>query len=211
MRLSFQLFGRAKSSGPAEWLIAGLGNPGRQYVHNRHNAGFHVIERLAEQHQLNFDERREQVHMARGVIEGVKVALVKPQTFMNLSGKAIGALARFYKVPTERILVVYDDLDLPLGALRLRDQGGSGGHRGMASIIDHLNSQAFPRIRVGIGRPPGRMAPEVYVLQDFDAEQWAVMEQTYAQAVAAIHSVLREGFQTAMNQFNSLAKSGNYR
>jgi PTH1 family peptidyl-tRNA hydrolase len=187
------------------WLIAGLGNPGRQYARNRHNAGFQAIERLADAHQLRFDERRDQAQLARGTIEGVKVALVKPQTFMNLSGRAVSALARFYKVPVERILVVYDDLDLPLGTLRLREQGGSGGHRGMASIIDHLDSQAFPRIRLGIGRPPGRMPPEAYVLQDFDAEQWAIMEQTYGQAVEAIHSALRDGFQAAMNRFNPLA------
>jgi PTH1 family peptidyl-tRNA hydrolase len=202
MKLPFPLFGRPKPSGPVEWLIAGLGNPGRQYARNRHNAGFHVVEQLADVHQLHFDERRDQAHLARGTIEGAKVALVKPQTFMNLSGKAIGALARFYKVPPERILVVYDDLDLPPGVLRLRAQGGSGGHRGMASVIDHLDSQAFPRIRLGIGRPPGRMPPEAYVLQDFDTDQWAMMEQTYGQAVEAIHITLRDGFQTAMNRFN---------
>ena len=202
MSLSFRLFGRPKPSGPVAWLIVGLGNPGRKYAGNRHNAGFHVVDRLAAAAGLRFDEQRSRASLARGRIEEVGVALIKPQTYMNLSGEAVGSVARFFKVSPERTLVVFDDLDLPLGALRLREQGGAGGHRGMASIIAHLSTRDFPRVRIGIGRPPGQMPPEAYVLQDFSADEKAVMEQTYERAVDAVRVVLREGFQMAMNRFN---------
>jgi PTH1 family peptidyl-tRNA hydrolase len=183
-------------------MIVGLGNPGMRYARNRHNVGFHVVDHLAAEAGLCFDERQSHALMARGTVEGVRVALVKPQTYMNLSGKAVGPLVRFYKIPLERLLVVCDDLDLPLGQLRLRLKGGSGGHRGLASVIEHLGSQEFPRLRIGIGRPVGSMTPEAYVLQDFDPAQQAVMEHVYPRAVEAIRTALREGFQTAMNRFN---------
>lgn len=202
MRLSFPFFGRPRSGGTVEWMVVGLGNPGAQYAHNRHNVGFHVVDRLAAEAGLRFDERQSHALMARGTVEGVRVALVKPQTYMNLSGKAVGSLVHFYKIPLERLLVICDDLDLPLGQLRLRLKGGSGGHYGLASVIEHLGSQEFPRLRIGIGRPTGTMSPEAYVLQDFDPVQRAVMEQTYLRAVEAIRTALREGFQTAMNRFN---------
>ena len=202
MKLSFPLFGRPRSAGPPEWLIVGLGNPGQRYADNRHNVGFQVVNRLAAASQLTFDERRNRTHLARGKLEEVNVAIAKPQTYMNLSGRAVGAIARFYKVPPERILIIHDDLDLPLGVLRLRDQGGAGGHRGMASIIDHLKTRGFPRLRIGIGRPPGRMAAEAYVLQDFDADQKPTMELAYEQAVQAIHAAVGDAFQEAMNDFN---------
>ncbi|MGQ9501668.1 MAG: aminoacyl-tRNA hydrolase [Anaerolineae bacterium] len=202
MRLSFPLFGRPRSDGTVEWMVVGLGNPGARYAHNRHNVGFHVVDRLAAEAGLRFDERQNHALMARGTVEGARVALVKPQTYMNLSGKAVGPLVRFYKIPLERLLVICDDLDLPLGELRLRLKGGSGGHRGLVSVIEHLGSQDFPRLRIGIGRSASAMAPEVYVLQDFDPTQQAVMEQAYLRAIEAIRTVLREGFQVAMNRFN---------
>lgn len=202
MKLSFRLFGPAQPAGPLEWLIVGLGNPGRQYAANRHNVGFQVADRLAAAHQLVFDQRHHQAHLARGKVCGVSVAIVKPQTFMNLSGKAVRAVVRFYKVPLERLLVIYDDLDLPLGALRLRESGGAGGHHGMESIINSLNSRDFPRLRIGIGRPPGQLTPEAYVLQDFSEAQQPIIEETYQRAVEAVQVVLRDGFQKAMNQFN---------
>ena len=122
---------------------------------------------------------------------------------MNRSGEAVGALARFFKVPPERVLVVFDDLDLPLGSLRLRVKGGAGGHQGVTDVIAHLNSNDFPRLRIGIGRPPGRMPPEAYVLQDFRDDEKIAMEQAYQRAVEAIRVILRSGFEMAMNQFNS--------
>lgn len=202
MRLSFPLFGRPRSAGTVEWMIVGLGNPGVRYAHNRHNVGFHVVDRFAAEAGLRFDERQSHALMARGTVEGVRVALVKPQTYMNLSGKAVGPLVHFYKIPLERLLIICDDLDLPLGQLRLRLKGGSGGHRGLESVIEHLDSQEFPRLRIGIGRPTGTMSPEAYVLQDFDPAQQEIIEQAYLRAVETIRTMLREGFQTAMNRFN---------
>ena len=200
---SFRLFGRPPRGGPVEWLIVGLGNPGRIYACNRHNVGFRIVERLAVATSLRFDERRDQAHLARGRIEGVGVALVKPQTYVNRSGLAVSKVARFYKVPPERTVVVFDDLDLPLGALRLRQQGGAGGHRGVASVIDHLSSREFPRLRVGIGHPPGRMPAEAYVLRDFDAAEQPVVDQACDRGVEALRVVLHDGFPQAMNQFNA--------
>jgi PTH1 family peptidyl-tRNA hydrolase len=202
MTPTFRLFGRPRSASPVEWLVVGLGNPGRKYAGNRHNAGFHVVDRLAAAAGLQFDERRNRAHLARGRIEGIPVALVKPQTYMNLSGEAVGGVARFFKVPSERVLVIFDDLDLPLGVLRLRLEGGAGGHRGMANIIVHLKTRDFPRLRVGIGRPPGQMPPEAYVLQDFERDEKPIIDQVYQRAIEAIHVTLRDGFEMAMNQFN---------
>jgi PTH1 family peptidyl-tRNA hydrolase len=205
MPRSFRLFGRHKSSVPTssiEWLIVGLGNPGRKYAGNRHNAGFQAVDQLAAANDLRFDQRRSHAYVAHGRIEGVRVALVKPQTYMNLSGEAVGALSRFFKVRSEQVLVVFDDLDLPLGSLRMRLRGGAGGHKGMTSIIAHLNTQDFPRIRIGIGRPPGRMPPDAYVLQDFRDNEKPVMEDTYQQVVEAVRVALRDGFELAMNHFN---------
>ena len=200
--LSFPMFGRPKAASPVEWLLVGLGNPGKKYEATRHNVGFHILERLAQAEGLQFDESRHNALLARGRIADVPVALVKPQTYMNLSGEAIGPIARFYKLPAEHILVIYDDLDLPMARLRLRPQGGSGGHKGINSIIQHLGAQTFPRLRIGIGRPLGQMSAEAYVLQKFSADEWAAMAQTYQKALEAVRALLTYGFEYAMNHFN---------
>lgn len=140
--------------------------------------------------------------MGLGTIGERPVVLAQPRTFMNKSGHAVSALARFYGVPPEKLLVVYDDLDLPPGTTRMRPSGGSGGHRGMRSIIRELGSQDFPRLRIGIGRPPGRMDPADYVLQDFSAEEEPLLEEALAQAVAAIETWLGEGVEVAMTRYN---------
>jgi PTH1 family peptidyl-tRNA hydrolase len=184
-------------------LVVGLGNPGRKYAQNRHNAGFHCLDRLAEAYQMSFDTERDKAKVALGRVAGRRVVLAKPQTFMNDSGVAVGALARFYKVEPAQVLVVFDDLDLPQGTLRLRPRGSAGGHRGMLSIMQHLGTRDFPRLRVGIGRPPGQMPPKAYVLQDFDADEWADMQEVYARAVSAIQSFVVEGVKEAMNRFNA--------
>ena len=184
-------------------LIVGLGNPGKKYARNRHNAGFHCLDRLAEKCQLSFDTQRDQAKVALGRVAGRRVILAKPQTYMNDSGVSVGALARFYKVEPAQVLVVYDDLDLPQGTLRLRPRGSAGGHRGMLSIMQHLGTDGFARLRVGIGRPPGRMPPKAYVLQDFGADEWAEMVEVYDRAVAAIESFVVDGVQEAMNRFNA--------
>jgi PTH1 family peptidyl-tRNA hydrolase len=190
-------------SWPQSWLlIAGLGNPGREYAKNRHNVGFHCLEYLAEAHHLVFDTKKLKAELATGPIAGRRVVLVKPQTFVNLSGEAVGAVARFFKIPPNDVLVIYDDLDLPQGTIRLRPRGGSGGHNGIKSIIEHLGTQDFARLRVGIGRPPGRMEPKDYVLQDFGPAERQGMQQVYEQVSAAVEAFIGEGISAAMNRFN---------
>ena len=192
-----------------EWLmVVGLGNPGLKYAGNRHNVGFHCLDRLAEKHDLVFDKRQLDAELAMGRIAGRRAILVKPQTFVNASGEAVGAVARFFKVDMGDVLVIYDDLDLPQGTTRLRPRGSSGGHNGIKSVIDHLGTQGFPRVRVGIGRPPGRMAPKAYVLQDWGEAERAEMEEVYDRVVSAVEAFIRQGIKEAMNQFNARPATG---
>jgi len=183
-------------------LIVGLGNPGRKYAGNRHNVGFRCLDHLASAHDLSFGRRQKQARVALGPILRRSVVLAKPRTYMNKSGGPVAALARFYRVPMDRLLVVYDDLDLPPGTTRLRPSGGSGGHRGMRSIINQLSSREFARLRVGIGRPPGRMDPADYVLQDFSQDEEILLERTLKQTTAAIEAWLTEGVDEAMARYN---------
>ncbi|MBC8249886.1 MAG: aminoacyl-tRNA hydrolase [Anaerolineales bacterium] len=184
-----------------EKLIVGLGNPGRKYAGNRHNIGFQCLDRLAEAWGLSFSRRKHKALLAQGEIAGLKVILAKPQTFMNLSGDAVERLARFYKLPPENILVIYDDLDLPLGRVRLRPEGGSGGHKGMKSIVEHLGTNGFPRLRVGIGRPT-HGDPVDYVLDDFAPDEQIAIEEAYERVVSTVELWLTEGIATAMNRYN---------
>lgn len=183
------------------YVICGLGNPGPRYMKNRHNVGFHCLDLLAEKWGLRFERVRFKAYLAMGTVEGRRVLLAKPLTFMNDSGESVAPLVRWHKVPPAQLLVIYDDLDLPLGKIRLRPGGSSGGHKGVASIIEKLGSADFPRLRIGIGRPE-RGDPVDYVLSDFTAEQRLVMEGAYTQAVAAVECFLREGIKEAMNRFN---------
>ncbi len=157
------------------FLIAGLGNPGPRYTHNRHNIGFQIVDALAQAHGFSFTRMEHRAQTAHGEIGTRRVILAKPQTWMNESGKAIAPLSRFYKIDSARMLVIYDDLDIPLGDLRYRPEGSSGGHKGVQSITQLLGTQALPRLRVGIGRPPGQMDPAAYVLQDFSAAETHVV------------------------------------
>ena len=152
-------------------LVVGLGNPGPRYARNRHNIGFQIVEGLAAAHGLTFTKTEHKAETAHGRIDGQRVVLAKPQTWMNDSGQSVAPLARFYKIEPEDLLVVYDDLDIPLDTVRFRDAGSSGGHRGVQSIINQLGTDGFPRLRIGIGRPPGRMDPAAYVLQDFSTDE----------------------------------------
>lgn len=189
-----------------KYLIVGLGNPGREYAFNRHNVGFMTVSRLAARHNTAFTRRQ-----GKALITSLRlgddrqVILAKPQTFMNLSGEAVAPLVKFFEIDLERLMVCYDDLDLPVGALRLRPDGGAGGQNGVKSIIQHLGTQNFPRLRLGIGRPPGRMDPAAYVLQDFRQPDDAIMEQTVDKAVEAIETFVKHGLATAMNKFNGAA------
>jgi PTH1 family peptidyl-tRNA hydrolase len=186
---------------PVGKLIVGLGNAGRKYARNRHNVGFQCLDRLAQAHGLSFTQRRARASLALGKIADVRVALARPLTYMNLSGQTVKQLARFYQLSLDDILVICDDLDLPLGTIRLRPEGGSGGHKGMRSVIEALGSQAFPRLRVGIGRPPGNDAVS-YVLSDFTADEQITLESVYERVVAAVELFLREGIEAAMNAHN---------
>lgn len=159
-------------------LIVGLGNPGPHYAQNRHNVGYQTVEAVAEAHHLSFTKTEHNARTAHGTILGQRVILAKPETWMNDSGRAAGPLARFYKIEPDEILVVYDDMDIPLGTLRFRTDGSSGGHRGLQSIMQHLSTEAIPRLRVGIGRPPGRMDPAAYVLQDFSEDETPLLWET---------------------------------
>lgn len=184
-------------------LIVGLGNPGREYEETRHNVGFRCADALVQAHHLKYDpKKKSKGKVAEGMIAGKPVLIAKPQTFMNLSGSTVQGLASFYKIPPDRILVIFDDLDLPPGILRIRQKGGSGGHRGLTDIIQRLGTQDFPRIRFGIGRPPGRMDPAAFVLQRFSGEEETLVAQTVDRAVKAIELWLAEGINSAMNRFN---------
>ncbi len=187
-------------------LIVGLGNPGQEYRANRHNVGFQVIDHLAARHGLAFARQQHNAFIAAGEIKGRAVILAKPQSYMNESGGPVGALFRFYKIEPDRLLIIFDDLDLPIGTLRLRPSGGSGGHKGMKSIIARLGSEDFPRLRVGIGRPPGRMDPAAYVLQDFDSLQLPIIQAVYERAADAIEAWLTEGIEAAMGRYNRPAE-----
>ncbi|MDH7484810.1 MAG: aminoacyl-tRNA hydrolase [Anaerolineae bacterium] len=188
-------------------MIVGLGNPGREYARNRHNVGYQVVDLLAKKHGLRFDKRQGKARLALGTIGEQPVILLKSRAFMNESGLAVAPVARFYQIAPADMLVIFDDLDLPIGRIRLRPEGGTGGHKGMASVIEKLGRSDFPRLRVGIDRPPGRMDPVDYVLQDFSAEQEEVMAEVRERAVAAVECWLAEGIEKAMNEFNYPAKT----
>jgi PTH1 family peptidyl-tRNA hydrolase len=189
-----------------KYLIVGLGNPGREYRLNRHNAGFMTLDRFAERHGLTgFSKMQSRALIAAHRVANAALVLAKPQTYMNLSGQPVAALLRFYEVPLERLLVCSDDIDLPLGTLRLRAEGGSAGQKGLESVIAELGTQAFPRLRLGVGRPPGSKAAAGYVLRDFKGEDLEIMEMTLDRAVDAIESFVRDGLVLTMSRFNGPA------
>ena len=187
----------------SRYLIAGLGNPGKEHRQNRHNIGFMAVDRLADQFEISMSRAQSKAVVGNGRIAGEQVILAKPQTYMNRSGDSIGPLVNYYHIPLENVLVIYDELDLPFGALRLRPEGGSGGHNGMKSIINHLG-QGFPRMRLGIGRPPRRMEPADYVLQDFRGAEIEVADVLLTEAVSAVETYLSEGIDLAMTKHNSV-------
>jgi PTH1 family peptidyl-tRNA hydrolase len=188
---------------PETHLIIGLGNPGREFAESRHNIGFMLLDRLSV--LLNAQRLRLQSKalVSPASYQGSKVLLAKPQTYMNLSGNSIGSLARFYKVSFDRLLVAHDDMDLPLGTLRLRPGGGAGGQKGVASTIQWLGTTEFARLRIGIGRPPGRMDPAKYVLQRFGADELEEVASVLERAASAALCFVASGIQTAMNRYNS--------
>ena len=184
-------------------LILGLGNPGEEYSLHRHNIGFRVVDALAARHSVSFSRRKKlRARVAEGTIGGKPVVLAKPQTFMNRSGRAAARLVGAFHIPFDEALVIYDDLDLPLGRLRLRPVGGSGGHKGISSIISALGTQGFARLRLGIGRPPGKMEPADYVLLPFEQEELPLLTAVLETAAAAVECWLADGITAAMDRYN---------
>ncbi len=183
-------------------IIAGLGNPGDRYLFTRHNLGFMVADRLALTHNLHFRRKKFDALFAEGTVSGVPLILIKPQTFMNLSGTAIGPLVRFLKTDPGNLIVAHDDLDLPFGSIRIKDGGGDGGHKGLQSIIEELGTDAFLRLRLGIGKPATKDLVEAYVLESFGKEEieqlWTLLER----ACSAVMEILTAGPRSAMNKFN---------
>ena len=189
------------------FLIVGLGNPGREYKDTRHNVGFMAVDRLCQKWGVKPNRLQSKALIAQALVDADKVILAKPQTFMNLSGQAVGPLVRYYKLELSQILVIHDDLDLPLGTIRLRPSGGSGGQKGLASIIQQVGTQDFPRLRIGIGRPPGRMEAADYVLQGFSKGDQETLQFVLSKVEDAVDVFLKQGITTAMNQFNGALES----
>jgi PTH1 family peptidyl-tRNA hydrolase len=187
---------------PETFLIIGLGNPGREYRDNRHNFGFMLIDRLIIRLNARGMKLQSRAIVTNAIYEDRKLILAKPQTYMNLSGSSVQGLAHFYKLPLENLLVAHDDLDLPFGTMRMRPGGGPGGQKGVASTIEHLGSQGFARLRLGIGRPPGRMDPAAYVLQDFSKEDMKLLSDILDRAADAVLEFVINGLDKAMNKFN---------
>jgi PTH1 family peptidyl-tRNA hydrolase len=183
-------------------LIAGLGNPGSKYARNRHNVGFMVLDKLARAEHKKFERQRFNAQLLEVNLAGERVLLVKPQTYMNLSGSAVGKLAAFYHLARPNVMVVYDDLDLPLGKIRLRASGSSGGHHGMESVIHHLGGTDIPRLRIGIGRPDPTQDIG-HVLGNFRDDEMSVLDNVLQRAEQALRVWTSQGIVAAMNQFNA--------
>lgn len=183
-------------------IIVGLGNPTAQYHGTRHNIGFSVVSELAEQYNINMDGKKHKAVFGKGVIEGEKVILAMPQTYMNLSGESVRELTDYYKVAPEDVIVVYDDINLDVGKLRIRKKGSAGGHNGMKNIIKHLGTEAFPRVRVGVGEKPKQMDLADYVLGRFDKSELEDIRRGCTNACKAIAMIIAEDVDAAMNVYN---------
>ncbi|MFC1998051.1 aminoacyl-tRNA hydrolase [Chloroflexota bacterium] len=194
-------------------IIVGLGNPGRGYGNNRHNVGFKCVDRLAQLADIRLSQRRAKSQMGTGTINGRQVILAKPKTYMNLSGQAVQSLFAKFRPKMSDLIVIYDDLDLALGTIRIREQGSAGGHNGIKSIINLMGSQEFLRVRVGIAPVkeesglvflvPNDLKTPDYVLSDFNAKEKAVMKETYSRVAEAVKCILSDGIATAMNNYNN--------
>jgi PTH1 family peptidyl-tRNA hydrolase len=183
-------------------LFLGLGNPGRRYQKSRHNLGFRVIHSLAKRLKIKIKTKRYKSLMGRGKIRRERIVLVQPLTFMNNSGIAAVSLVRGLKIPLKNLVVICDDIDLPIGRIRIRRKGGSGGHKGLESIIQNLKSEGFPRLRIGIGRPPQGLDPKEYVLKNFTKEENLLVKEAIDKAGEALIFLGEKGITPAMNKYN---------
>lgn len=186
------------------FIIVGLGNPGRQYEHTRHNAGFEVIDAIAEKYNISIREKKHKALCGKGVIAGQKVVLAKPQTYMNLSGESVAELINFYKIdPETELLVIFDDISLAPGSLRIRKRGSAGGHNGIKNIIAMTGTQNFSRIKVGVGEKPAGWDLVDHVLGHFSKEEWEAVGEAVTRAVSAAELILSGETDKAMNEFNT--------
>lgn len=183
-------------------IFVGLGNPTPEYAATKHNVGFMLADLLAE--KISADNWREKFNslVAESFFDGEKILIVKPQTFMNLSGEAVAPIMNFYKIDAENLIVAHDDMDLPLGTIRLRPKGSSGGHRGVESIIKHIGTQNFPRVRIGVGRPPQNWTVNHHVLSPFTQIDAEIISKTLEELIPAVLCIFNEGINNAMNKFN---------
>lgn len=188
------------------YCIVGLGNPERKYENTRHNIGFEVIDALAEKYSIAVREKGYKALFGKGVIEGQRVILVKPQTYMNLSGESLREVMHFYKLPPEQLIVIYDDIDLEAGALRIRKFGSAGTHNGMRSVVYQIQSDRFPRIRIGIGKSEKKDLVD-FVIGGFTKEEVPALEEAVTKAACAVECILEDGIDRAMNQYNTKKKS----
>lgn len=184
------------------FLIVGLGNPGSKYKNNRHNIGFRVVEALADRFNIKLDTDKHKGLIGKGVINGEKVIIAKPLTFMNLSGECVRSVADFYKIPAENVIVVFDDISLDVGKLRIRKKGSAGGHNGIKSIIAHLGSEAFPRLKFGVSDKPKGMDLADYVLGNFSKEDENILIEAIKRACDGVEAMVTEGCDAAMNKYN---------
>ena len=195
-------FGKNRAAGP-EWLVVGLGNPGEKYENTRHNVGFLTVDELAERARVPVQKLKYRALTNTVELGGARALLMKPVTYMNLSGEAVGQAARFYKIPPERVLVISDDVSLPLGKLRIRKSGSAGGHNGLKNIIQHLGTDQFPRVKIGVGEKPHPdydMAD--WVLSRFTGEDLKTITEAVKRAADAVECVVKDGPDKAMNRFN---------
>ena len=184
------------------YLIVGLGNPEEEYKRTRHNMGFDVVNEIASRYMVSLERKKFDAIYGEAIIEGQKVMLIKPQTYMNLSGVAVKQFVDFYKVPVEQVIVIYDDMDIEKGTMKIRKKGGAGSHNGMKSVISQIGSEGFPRIRIGIGAPLHPHDRINYVLEKLSKEEYTILEQGIQKASMAIIDMLKSGIDHAMNQYN---------
>ena len=188
------------------YLLVGLGNPGRQYKDTRHNFGFMLIDRIAVRLNARGMKVQSKAIVTNAIYEDRKLILAKPQTYMNLSGQSVQGLVNFYKIPLTNVMVLSDDLDIPFGTIRIRAAGGPGGQRGLSSVIENLGTKDFPRLRLGIGRPPGRMDPANFILQNFSRDEMKSISEILDAAADAVLEFVKNGLSAAMNKFNGDVK-----
>ena len=195
-----------KKNTGVEWLVVGLGNPGEKYAKTRHNMGFLTLDLLAEKEKIRIDRLKFKAVTAQATFGGARCLLMKPQTYMNLSGEAVREAARFYKIPPEKVLVIYDDVSIPVGKIRVRPSGSAGGHNGIKNIIAHLGTQEFPRVKIGVGAPAGTEKDDMidWVIGNPSQAERKILQDSFERAIGAAESIIRNDgdCQKAMNLFN---------